>query len=279
MKRVILLCFLFLSGYTVFAQADSVTTLVTDTLKKPSLPANIDLNVDRLVNKAMALLKKGDEKGAEAYIIKADGQYENNYDYAGLAAMYTGLVNYYRGKSNDKVIQYMTKAAQNYREAGNNALAARSFLHSSNYLIIQKKYTQAERVIIDQTLPQYRITGNQEGRLLCFENLGKLYHEQKMYSQAKWFYLQSISLAQALDFKSKAISSSISLARIKSAQGDDESAINDLKQSISDATKNNLTAEATSAKKELSALYTRQGKPDLAKSALAGAGSSTAKKK
>ncbi|HVW96289.1 MAG TPA: hypothetical protein VHA56_10020 [Mucilaginibacter sp.] len=70
------------------------------------------------------------------------------------------------------------------------------------------------------------------GLRVTFDHLAKVYLSQKKYSQAKWFILQSNSLARAKKDTPNIISSLVTLAKIKTEQGDYKLATGDLDEAL-----------------------------------------------
>lgn len=106
----------------------------------------------------------------------------------------------------------------------------------------QKKYKQAEYFILKKALGLYRSSDNLLGRVDCFDILGKIYLEQKRYSEAKWFFIQANTQARALDDQKAVVTSLVNLSKVKLAIHDNALALRDLKEaSLISGQMNNLS--------------------------------------
>lgn len=93
---------------------------------------------------------------------------------------------------------------------------------------IQKKPKLAEYYIISHALPYYSSADDFKGRARSFDFLGHLYQDQKRFSQAKWFYIQSNTEARRLKDTAGTITSLINIGIVKLLIGDVSLAKTDL---------------------------------------------------
>ena len=75
------------------------------------------------------------------------------------------------------------------------------------------------------------------GLRICFDHLARIYHEQKRYTQAKWFVLQSNGISRAFNDSPGIIASLLELASIKREIQDYTLAMRDLDEALSIAAK------------------------------------------
>jgi len=81
-------------------------------------------------------------------------------------------------------------------------------------------------------LHQYSYFNDTTGLRVSFDHLAKVYMAQKKFSQAKWFILQSNSLARAKNDNANVITSLITLSTIKSELSDYTLAMRDLNEAL-----------------------------------------------
>lgn len=97
----------------------------------------------------------------------------------------------------------------------------------------QRTYYQNEAVSYTmKSLHQYSMYNDTTGLRNCFDNLATVYFAQKKYSQAKWFVLQSNSLARIKKDVPHIISSLLTLSAIKSEIQDYNLAMRDLNEAL-----------------------------------------------
>lgn len=97
-----------------------------------------------------------------------------------------------------------------------------------------KRYQYQNRAIeyTLQAIREYSIYNDSIGLRLCFDNLAKVYHDQKKFPQAKWFILQSNTLSRAKNDTPNIITSLLTLASIKSDIKDYNLAMGDLNEAL-----------------------------------------------
>jgi len=83
-----------------------------------------------------------------------------------------------------------------------------------------------------QAIKEYSAYNDSIGLRLCYDNLAKVYHDQKKFPQAKWFILQSNTLSRAKNDTPNIITSLLTLASIKSDIKDYTLAMGDLDEAL-----------------------------------------------
>lgn len=91
----------------------------------------------------------------------------------------------------------------------------------------------------------------------AFDYLARVYHDQKKYSQAKWYILQSNTVSRSMHDVPNIILSLTELARIKADIKDYKLAIGDLHEAISLSSINHLSKTQADAELNLAMLYSR----------------------
>ncbi len=108
-----------------------------------------------------------------------------------------------------------------------------------------------------KALHQYSIYEDTTGLRASFDNLTRIYFDQKKYTQAKWFVLQSNTLSRAKNDVPNIISSLLMLAEIKSQIKDYTLAIRDLDEALQLAASNNYLKTESQVLKSYALLYSR----------------------
>lgn len=84
----------------------------------------------------------------------------------------------------------------------------------------EKKIRLAEFYVISKALPFYSSADDFKGRIKSFEFLAGMYRDLKLYSQAKWFYLQAKTQALAINDTLSTITSLLNLSVLKTITGE-----------------------------------------------------------
>ncbi|MBS1529621.1 MAG: tetratricopeptide repeat protein [Bacteroidetes bacterium] len=98
---------------------------------------------------------------------------------------------------------------------------------------VQREYQDAAISNAMSALHYFSKYDDSVGLRRCFDNLAKVYHAQKKYTQAKWFTLQSNGISRAFNDDPGTIASLLELASIKSDIGDYTLAMRDLNEALS----------------------------------------------
>lgn len=124
-------------------------------------------------------------------------------------------------------ISYIEKAQIFNREILNKRGLFRNVIWENEVLLAQKKSVQVENKILRM---QLIMSGNDKGRLWeCYYQLGKSYLMQQKYVQAKWFFVQALTLSESFKIHTPKIKSLLMLAKAKSRTKDFDLAIRDIK--------------------------------------------------
>lgn len=159
----------------------------------------------------------------------------------------------------------------------NDTLKASLYQQIANYYlkydsIPAKKTRQAyQEAAIEYTikaLHAYSSYNDTPGLRNSFNNLVKVYMDQKKYSQAKWFILQSNTMSRQQKDDANIISTLVELAKIKMAIKDYSLALRDLNEAKSLSVKNHFAKQESAVQQSYAVLYTRLNKPKEAATAL-----------
>ena len=136
-------------------------------------------------------------------------------------------------------LQQVSFALKQYSLLNHQTGIALTYVKQAEIYRQKKQYKSGERLLLDKALPFFRSSGYQAGRIGCFDVLGKIYLNQKRYSEAKWFFIQANTQSRLLNDTEGTITSLINLVKVKVAIGDYKSAAKDLKEAQSLASKRN----------------------------------------
>lgn len=109
---------------------------------------------------------------------------------------------------------------------------------------------------------------NSRGLRTCYNNLARVYKDQRKFSQAKWFILQSNTLSRQWNDVPNIISSLVVLADIKMAIKDYSLAKGDLEEALSLSAQNKFAQQESIVQVSFSNLYTYLKDPKKAAQAL-----------
>jgi hypothetical protein len=152
----------------------------------------------------------------------ADSQFKSEFDktvaLSQQSSLETGLPNSnYVALTEKNATRHFAKTITLY-----NYLAAKSVKNGS--------LKTAEKTLISGSIPLSLRYGTDQSDYTCFMALAGVYVNQKKYSQAKWYYIQSNTSAKKGNNNKGQVLSLIQLAQVKRAIGDNTLAIQDLKQ-------------------------------------------------
>lgn len=156
-------------------------------------------------------------------------------------------------------ISYEEQLIALHRSQGHTAEAAYAYLDLAENQSDIGSYKDAEYSVLKKALPMFTRTGNKAGRLKCFEAVASLYLKQKLYSEAKWFFVQAHALAGRLDDRVALVNSLCKLAEVKTAEGYHEMALNDFREAEHLALRNNLNEKLVEIKAEMGEVYSQMG--------------------
>lgn len=159
----------------------------------------------------------------------------------------------------------------------NDTLKASLYQQIANYYlkydsIPSKKTKQTyQEAAIDYTikaLHAYSRYNDTPGLRMSFNNLVKVYVDQKKYSQAKWFVLQSNTMSRQQKDAANIIATLVELANIKMAIKDYSLAQRDLDEAKTLSMQNHFPKQESAVQQSYATLYTKLNKPKEAAAAL-----------
>lgn len=111
----------------------------------------------------------------------------------------------------------------------------------------------AEETLLKKSIPLSIRYGNDRTNYNCFMALAKCYVDQKKYTQAKWYYIQSNISAKKAKYGQGEVLSLMQLARLKKVIGDDKLALDDFKEAEKLAVKINFKSQLPQIRKSIAA--------------------------
>ncbi|MBE9661896.1 hypothetical protein [Mucilaginibacter myungsuensis] len=119
-----------------------------------------------------------------------------------------------------------------------------------------KRYYQDEAIEFTmKALHTYSKMGNPDGMQLSYTNLAKVYKDQRVFPQAKWFILQANTIAREEKNYKNIINTLIDLAGIKRAVNDHEMAVDDLNEALRIASQRGLLKQEAAVQSNLAVVY------------------------
>jgi tetratricopeptide (TPR) repeat protein len=176
-------------------------------------------------------------------------------------------INRYRGNLGEalKYSQAIIVIDQNTK---NNRLLAEAFMDQAEILTSQRSFTDAESLVLRKALPLfYYGLKDKNGTIRCYDQLADTYHQQKKFTQAKWFYIQSNMLARKINSPLEIVKSLINLAHVKMSIGDYQLALLDYKEAEQISIKNKFKNQLIELKSHLSDVHDKLGNSVAANSA------------
>ncbi|MGV3705756.1 MAG: hypothetical protein ACO1NU_10320 [Arcticibacter sp.] len=146
-----------------------------------------------------------------------------------------------------------------YDQPNDKSTLADAYVKLAEIRRVQKRYKQAESMILNKALGLYRSADNLVGRVNCFDVLGHIYLEQKRHSEAKWFFIQANTLARNLNDEKGVVTSLVNLSKVKVAIKDYSLAMRDLKEANVIASKLNNLSLLADVKSGYANYYLRTG--------------------
>jgi tetratricopeptide (TPR) repeat protein len=151
----------------------------------------------------------------------------------------------------------------------NNTSLANAYMSLAQSWTSQSNFQEAEAMVLKKALPLlYYKLNDKLGAIKCYDQLAFIYQNQKRFSEAKWFFIQSNILARKIDHPVSIVNSLINLAHVKMAIGDWQLALDDIKEAEKLAVKNHYQFQLIEIKKDLSELYSKMGDSNAANLAL-----------
>lgn len=155
-------------------------------------------------------------------------------------------------------------------------LVTNDTLKAMYYHMIANYYLKYDSITVGNTKQAYQNTAidftvkaihaysrynDSNGLRSSFDNLTKVYNDQGKFSQAKWFILQSNTLARAQRDIPNIISSLVTLANIKMQISDYALAKRDLDEALSLATQHHFTKQESAVQAQYASLYDAMNEP------------------
>lgn len=176
-------------------------------------------------------------------------------------------INRYRGNLSE-ALKYNEAILMLDQNAKNNKFLAETYMDHAEILTSQKNFTEAESLVLRKALPLYYYgLKDKTGTIRCYDQLADTYHQQKKFTQAKWFYIQSNMLARKINNPVEIVNSLINLAHVKMSIGDYQLALLDYKEAEQLSVKNRYANKLIELKSDLAEVYTKLGNSGAASSA------------
>ncbi len=176
-------------------------------------------------------------------------------------------INRYRGNLSE-ALKYNEAILMIDLNAKNNRFLAETYMDHAEILTSQKNFTEAESLVLRKALPLYYYgLKDKTGTIRCYDQLADTYHQQKKFTQAKWFYIQSNMLARKINNPLEIVNSLINLAHVKMSIGDYQLALLDYKEAEQLSVKNRYTNKLIELKSDLADVYNKLGNSGAASSA------------
>ena len=176
-------------------------------------------------------------------------------------------INRYRGNLSE-ALKYNEAILIIDLNAKNNRFLAETYMDHAEILTSQKNFTEAETLVLRKALPLYYYgLKDKIGTIRCYDQLADTYHQQKKFTQAKWFYIQSNMLARKINNPLEIVNSLINLAHVKMSIGDYQLALMDYKEAEQLSVKNRYTNKLIELKSNLADVYNKLGNAGAASSA------------
>lgn len=182
-----------------------------------------------------------------------------------------------RARIPQKMPSAVTSLKQQIGLVSNDTLRAAYYQKIANYYLRYdsitikrtKQYYQDEALEFTmKALHSYSKYNDTPGLITSFDNLVKIYKDQKKFSQAKWFVLQSNAMSRLQNDRSKVISTLVDLAGIKVSIKDYKLAMRDLNEALALSTQYHYAQQEASVQQGFALLYARMNEPKKAAQAL-----------
>jgi tetratricopeptide (TPR) repeat protein len=176
-------------------------------------------------------------------------------------------INRYRGNLNE-ALKYNQAIILIDQTNKNYILLAEAIMDQAEILTSQKSYTDAESLVLRRALPlYYNGLKDKNGTIRCYDQLADTYHQQKKFTQAKWFYIQSNMLARKINSPLEVVKSLINLANVKMSIGDYQLALSDYKEAEQISLKYNFKNQLIELKNYLYVVHNKLGDSGASSSA------------
>lgn len=198
------------------------------------------------------------DKAQAAYKLSLKFANEGDHELKGNVSSRLGQA-FMQQRKNESAAKYFSEAITEFDKADLNAKSAKNYVNLANVRRLQEKFSDAEFMVIRRALPLYRSAGYVPGRIGCFDALGHIYHDQKRYSEAKWYFLQANTLARTLKDTAAIAESLINTGRVKSSIADYKLALKDFREAEWLAKKHKYLKQLRDVNNAYAELYAKTG--------------------
>jgi len=115
-----------------------------------------------------------------------------------------------------------------YRQLNTNSAIINCILIKAQIALYKGEFKKAENFILKNALLLSSQIESKKGEQQCYFELGKIYMKSKRFTEAKWFFIQSLTLADKLNLRLAKIKSLLLLAKIQNLNKDYTLALKDL---------------------------------------------------
>ncbi|MCY7292223.1 MAG: hypothetical protein LH615_08580 [Ferruginibacter sp.] len=189
--------------------------------------AKADLETIKALNDAYLGLYKSSIAHYEQSLVLLKGiNYGKNncsFIYRNLAHLYYLQNDLIKASINNELLMLSAKQKQN------NQLLISSLIFKADILLRNGEIKKAEHLILRNALLINNGLNGKKKEQACYLQLGKIYLQAKRYTEAKWFFIQSLTLSNQLNLKAQKIESLLMLAKVKNIIKDYSLALADLK--------------------------------------------------
>lgn len=142
-------------------------------------------------------------------------------DFEKITAISANLSRLYLLKKDTRNAEYKNNTALTYYKKLNNSSGILNcFLLKAQIALFKGEFIKAENFILKKALIVSGRVGDKRREQRCYFELGKIYLKSKRLTEAKWFFIQSLTLADKLKLRSAKIKSLILLAKIQNMNKD-----------------------------------------------------------
>lgn len=216
--------------------------------------AAVEGNMDKALMFFHDALKINSELGEKSAVVK---------NYFSLARIYKYRENLTQALKYYELIREESLLSRNNRQLGE------VYLNLAGIWTAQRKYKDAEVILMNKALPLFAYKIHDKiGLMKTFDQLAEIFHLQKRFSEAKWFYIQSNMVARKLNNSTGIVNSLVSLGHVKMSIGDHQLALTDFREAEKLSISNKYKFKLVEIKGDLSKVYTAMGNKSAAVSAL-----------
>jgi len=177
-------------------------------------------------------------------------------------------INSYKGNL-PEALKYNQAIVKSALESGNNRYLAEAYMNLVDIWSAQKKFKEAETLIMGKLLAlNYYKLKDYVGTIRCYTQLAKIYQQQKRFSEAKWFYIQSNMLSRKINNTPGIVNSLINLAHVKMSIGHHSLALKDFREAERLSISNKYSYQLVGIKNDLSRVYAMLGNKTASSAAL-----------